>query len=859
MGRKNLVEFFRDYFDERSEYLEFDNGFRRWNYSYRETAQAARVFAARLKEAGVRRGEKVLLWTESRPEWVFAFWGSLLAGAVVVPVGAESSAEFVSKVARLARPRVIALGEDVHPESGVSGRMLRLSLEDWKRPAAIAGPSSATWHDLAEIVFTSGSTGEPKGVEITHGNLLSQLEAVESWLTRIRKFVRPWLPLRFLQLLPLSHMFGQATTLSLAPLLGASVAITRRQSPAALAELIRKRGICAAICVPRVFEALQALVLQRIPEAAAAEENKLTPAVRLWRYRRVHRLFGWRFLGFMLGGSALEPELERFWSGLGYFVVQGYGLTETSPVVSLNNPLHPREGSVGQLFPGVQARIARDGEILVRGPNVTSGYYNERQKTFEAIGDGWLHTGDLGDLDPEGYLYIRGRKKEMIATPEGMNVFPEDVERVLDKISGVRESAVVGLPPPENGRQEQVNAVLELAPGRDAHQVMAEANRRLETYQRIRDVFVWPEAVLPRTPQTGKLKRAEIRDRIAAERACQAPSHPAEASEGLSAADMVTREIERRIGRKAPVEAGLDELGLGSVDRVEMLLELEERTGRPIEESEFAKARTVGELQGLVKRVESSEELGAAISRSDFPAWNRNWLARAIRRANLGMWILPLARLLARPAVSGLENIEEVDGPVIFAANHESNLDGPLILAALPRRWRYRVAPAMYKEFFDPHFSRDNYPPARRIYSGIQYYLIALLGNAFPIPQEESGVREALRYAGELVSDDWSLLIFPEGERKPEGQHGGFQPGVGLLAARLEAPVIPVYLEGTGRILPPQRILPRPSRTRVIFGPAMRLEGGDYRDLARRVEQAVRRLARGAAISAQTMGVPHNG
>ena len=846
MGRKNLVEFFHDYFSPRSNYLEYDNGFRRWSYAYCETAEAARVFAARLKAAGVRRGERVLLWSESRPEWVFAFWGSLLAGAVVVPVGAESSSEFVSRVADVARPRVVALGEDVRLDAEVSAQVLRLAREDWKGPSNALESPAVTRDDLAEIVFTSGSTGEPKGVEITHGNLLSQIEAVELWMVRIRKFLRPFFPIRLLQLLPLSHMFGQAAALSLAPLTRASVVMTRRQNPAALAELIRKRGVCSVVCVPRVLDAFRALASQQIrtePRPSGSGPSAWQPEAlvrNLWRARHIRRTFGWRFLGFVVGGAALDPELERFWSRLGYLVVQGYGLTETSPVISLNNPLHPRAGSVGQLFPGVKARIAPDGEILVRGSNVSRGYYNEPERTFDAMRDGWLHTGDLGSLDEEGYLYIRGRKKEMIVTPEGVNIFPEDVERVLDGVSGVRESAVVGLPLLGDDRQEHVHAVLELAPGRDAGEVMAEANRRLESYQRIRGVFVWPEEALPRTGQTGKLKRAEIRDRIAAERAAKPVNgHPAR---GSTTADMVTEEIERRTGRGASAESSLDELGLSSVDRVEMLLEFEGRSGQSMEESEFAAARTVGDLKAAVERAVKSGEPGAA-ERARFPSWNRNSLARLVRETNLSLWVLPLARFLGRPTVEGLQNLNRVKPPVIFAANHESNLDAPLILAALPGEWRRRIAPAMYKEFFDPHFSPENYSLTRRLLSSIQYYLIALIGNAFPIPQEEAGVRDVLRYAGELVSEGWSLLIFPEGERRPADRHGAFRPGVGLLADRLEVPVVPVCVEGTGQVLPPQRVLPRRGRTRVIFGPPMRLEDRDPKVLAKQVQEAVASLA----------------
>jgi long-chain acyl-CoA synthetase len=179
---------------------------------------------------------------------------------------------------------------------------------------------------------------------------------------------------------------------------------------------------------------------------------------------------------------------------------------------------------------------------------------------------------------------------------------------------------------------------------------------------------------------------------------------------------------------------------------------------------------------------------------------------------------------------------------VIFAANHQSHLDTPLILLALPERWRRSVAPAMYKEYFNAHFSPEGHALWRRLGSSLQYYLIALMFNAFPIPQQEAGAGEALRYAGNLVGDGWSLLIFPEGERRRSGDMGEFRPGVGLLATRLKVPVIPIHLQGVDQVLPRGQTLPTPGKTRVIFGRPLDLCGGDPQALANRVEQAVRAL-----------------
>jgi long-chain acyl-CoA synthetase len=837
MGRENLLEFFRDYFNSDAEYLVYDDGYRRWTYSYGHMANAARVFADRLIRSGATQGERILLWSESRPEWLAAFWGSLLVGAVVVPIGAESSLDFVRKVSAIVEPKVIALGDDVPWDSVDSGDAVwRLTAQDWTQAGRSISTPGLRASDLAEIVFTSGSTGEPKGVEITHGNLLSQVESVEPALRFYRRCIAPAVSARLLQLLPLSHMFGQVTTLGLPPVISASVVITRRQSPMALVNLIRQQRISAAVCVPRLLEALQLHITSAVPEAAGAVEETQSVVRRVWRYRRVHRMFGWRFIGFLPGGAPLDPKLEDFWAGLGYIVAQGYGLTETSPVVTLNHPLRPRKGSVGRALPGVEVQIAGDGEILVRGPNVTPGYYRQPDQTAEALRDGWFHTGDLGGLDRGGYLYIRGRKREVIVTAEGLNVFPEDVERVLDSVPGVRESAVIGLREHAtgNGAGEQVHAVVILEEGADRDQILSQANRQLEAHQRIRGISVWPDAALPRTPQTGKLRRRQIRERVAA------PSPPPAQAVGECSPGAIQREIERRTGRRVSPETRLDDLGLSSIDRVEVLLEFERRCQREIGEAEFSASQTVGHLEEVMQHALAGQE--KAGEDATFPRWNRKWPARAMRHANLALWILPLTRTLAKPVISGVEKLAGLDPPVIFAANHQSHLDTPLILATLPARWRYRVAPAMYKEYFAAYFHPGQFPLEQRLSMVLQYYLVALLFNGFPIPQQEAGVLDVLRYAGDLLSDGWSLLIFPEGERRPSRQMGEFQPGVGLLAARLNVPVVPIHLEGVDHVLPRETIIPRPGRTRVTFGDPIRPHSEEPQRLAHKLEEAVEAL-----------------
>ncbi|HET8548513.1 MAG TPA: lysophospholipid acyltransferase family protein, partial [Bryobacteraceae bacterium] len=261
-------------------------------------------------------------------------------------------------------------------------------------------------------------------------------------------------------------------------------------------------------------------------------------------------------------------------------------------------------------------------------------------------------------------------------------------------------------------------------------------------------------------------------------------------------------------------------------------------------ETAFASACTVGELEKVIGATRAEREL------VNFPRWNRSAVARLIRRSSLPTWVLPAARVFSRVRAEGLEHLRRIEPPVIFAANHQSHLDTPSILMALPARWRYRIAPAMSKEFFHAHFYPEAHRRSEWFTNTLNYYLACLIFNAFPLPQREAGAREMVRYAGELASAGWCVLIFPEGKISETGEIGGFMPGVGLLASRLGVPVVPVRLDGLTRVLHRSWRFPRPGRVRVAFGAPVRLEGDDYVLLAETVREAIVRLAPAAGASA---------
>ena len=838
MPRETLVDFFEDLSAKAGEFLVYDDGFRTRRYLYGEVAAGARGFAGRLHEAGLRKGDAVLFWAENRPEWIAAFWGCVLAGVVVVPIDFRSSAEFARRVGGIVRARVALVGDDVTaPEAdgqaslGVDVEVWRLSRLDW-RDRRTAPPVPLARDDVAQIIFTSGATAEPKGVVITHRNVLANIVPIEREVLKYRRYGRPFFPLRFLNLLPLSHMFGQAMATFIPPMLPGTVIFMRGLNPADIVSQVKTRRVSVLVSVPKILEVVAEHIRRTIPGATTAPPGREHVARRWWRYRAVHRAFGLKFWAAVVGAAPLEPALEEFWSRLGFLVIQGYGLTETAPIVSLNHPFAARKGSVGKALPGVEVKIAPDGEILVRGDNVTRGYYGAEREASEAFEDGWLHTGDIGELDANRQLFVRGRKKEMIVTPEGLNVFPEDVERVLSEQPGVLDCAVVGL---SQAGEERVHAVVVVAPGADTGQVVRGTNARLADHQRIRGISVWPSAELPRTEGTRKLKRREVKRWV--ETGVTPPRAP-------SAGRPLDALLARFVGnRELRSETTIEELGLSSLERVELMVALEERAQTRIDESRFAEARSVGDLEALVAAgSETAGDGGGAPAEWAMPAWNRGRLVGAFRGASLAAWVLPLARCFARIRVEGLEHLAALDGPVVFASNHQSHMDTPVILAALPGRHRRRVAVAMAKEFFDAHFHPGGRPWRQRLTAGTLYYLAALFFNAFPLPQREAGARRTLRYIGDLVSEGWSVLIFPEGRRTEAGEINPFRPGVGMIGSRLGVPVVPVRLEGVDRVLHPSWKMARRGRVRVAFGAPLMLDGEDYAKLAGRVESAVRGL-----------------
>ena len=600
-------------------------------------------------------------------------------------------------------------------------------------------------------MFTSGATADPKGVVIRHRNILANTVPVAKEIDKYKKYARPFSPIRFLNLLPLSHMFGQSMATNIPPLIDGTVVFMRSFNPHDIVRRVREWRISVIVCVPKILDVLKEHAL-RIDPAAADPPKGLSIPARWWRYRKIHRDVRPEVLGLHRRRRAARPGAR--------------GLLE-APRVRRDPGLRPdrdradrdAESSVqDQHRIGRQADRRRRSEdrrrrrdpgprrerhdrlLRVRDQGSGSSARSGTGRTLDD--DGWLHTGDIGEKDAEGRLFIRGRKKEMIVTPEGLNVFPDDVERPLNAQKGVIESAVVGPGRRRRRSSERVHAVLVLDPGIDAETVIRHANAQLADHQRIRSFSIWTDGPLPRTEGTKKLKRAAIkamgRDR-ARRRRHQVPRVPIRC---------------RRCSRSSPGARQLDGgtsiegLGLSSLERVELMVALEDQFQTRIDETKFAGAKTLDDLRAVIATAPQDAEVAEPV---DFPSWNRAWPVRIIRRVSQATWILPLGRIFAWVRVSGLEHLEGMSGPVVFASNHQSHFDVPVILMALPGSWRARIAPAMAKEFFKAHFFPEGFSARQVLTNRLNYYLSAFFFNIFPLPQREAGARQTLRYIGEVT------------------------------------------------------------------------------------------------------------
>jgi len=872
-----------------------DAGYRR--LAYGEVARQVRALASVLVRAGIRPGDRVALLSENRPEWIVAYLAATAAGGTAVPLDVQMSDGEIATVLEHAgcrtgiasgkqAPRLLALrGEgalspvvDLDAEAS-EGRLLSFRAVLQVTASAEGMPlPTVTEEALASILYTSGTTGIPKGVMLTHGNFLANTRSVLD-------FGLVTADDNLLALLPLHHAFPFTAQLFLL-YSGARLTFPASLKGPDLIACMQETGVTILIGVPQLFSMLRKGIFDELERRPLPVRWLLRGLLRLSGALRprginlgrivfapVHRKFGGRLRILASGGARLDPAIAEDFLALGFTMTEGYGLTETSPVVCFNPLDRMRPGTVGIPLPGVEVKIINPnadgvGEVAIRGPNVMRGYYENPAATAKVMQDAWFLSGDLGFLDAEGYLTITGRAKEVIVLSSGKNIYPEEVEEQYLKSPYIKEiclvpqiaerggAAVEGLlalvlPDLDYFRAEGMTNIYETV-----RWDMENIGHNLAPYKRPTGLVLVKEG-FPRT-RLGKIQRHLVAERYHAEltrEAAPAYAPPSEADQALME-DEVGRQVlgYLRDALKKPAVRLDDHLELDlrmdSLARVEMLVALEEMFGVEIPDEAAAECFTVREVVERLRALRGAPVGPAAAAR------RRGWgdilasvpaevqaMVKASSRPSASM-ISAVSRLIClavfrtayRLRMEGLQHVPS-HGPLILVANHCSYFDAFLLAASLPPRTCQHIFYLGFEWFF-------------------RHPIVAWWGRGvrvIPVDMDNYLMR-ALQASALVLKQGKILCMFPEGARSADGTVRPFLKGVGILVRELKVPVLPAHISGAFEAWPRGQSLPRLHPIRVRFGPVVTFEellagdgprGGDeYETIVMRLRERVMALGR---------------
>ncbi len=840
-------------------------------YSYGDVAGQARRLATFLCRFQISPGDRVALLSENRPEWGVAYLGIVAAGATAVPLDAQLDGEEVENLIRHSESRAILVSEaelaKVQPLISRLPIRPEVILLDEKAPPGIhtlseilqstetvALPAPPA-EGIASILYTSGTTGTPKGVMLSHGNFMSNISAV-----RDLDVVGP--EDNVLALLPLHHVYPFMVTFLVPLLFGARVTFLQSLKPPDMFECMQETGVTILTGVPHLLALLHRGIFQEVKKRswptrvlfglflriAGAGRTYFKMNVGRLLFSQIHRRFGGRLRTIISGGAKLDPAVGRDFYHLGFTVLEGYGLTETSPGVTFTQMAEPRFASVGVPLSGVHVRIMDPdaegvGEIAIQGPNVMQGYFKDPEGTAQSFRDGWFLSGDLGYLDAEGHLFITGRVKEVIVLSTGKNIYPEEIEAHFLKSPYIKEICLLGTETAGDQHIEGLSVLVvpnfehlkaqRIASSEEMIRWEAEnLSRALPAYKRPTQLRVVKEP-FPRT-RLGKIQRHLVHEMhltgetVRAEVDEELP--PSETDQDLWESP-VTRTVltslpvlsRKKRGIRLDDNLELD-LGLDSLARVELAVVLEELFGIHLPAESGPELFTVRDVVLKVQECLGERPDTVATGReARRPPWSQILageppepvladLAAADKPWALAVSFLShkLLRLLfglfCRLRVQGLEHVRD-RGPYLITPNHASYIDGFAIGAALPFRIVRHLHFLGFQQFFQNPVS-------------------AMFGKAYRVIQVDADVYlfQALRAAAHVLRQAEILCVFPEGARSIDGEIKPFKKGVGILAKELNLALLPVRIVGSFGVWPRSRSYPRPHPLSIIFGPPVTVE-----------------------------------
>lgn len=802
--------------------------------TYGEFLIRTQGIALHLIESGIRKGDRLAIVSENRVEWCSAYFAILMAGGIAVPIDAQLGPNEIENLLNDSGTVLVFLSAKTRENVPTSVRAVSFDSLEFLEICGTYGFGSCPEldeGDVASIVYTSGTTGTPKGVMLTHKNFCSDAEALISAGVVTHED-------NVLSILPLHHTYPFMCTFLVPLFLGGTITYPLGMKGPELTSTMKEKGVSVLVAVPQLLELMRNGIMKKFRETPVSSLLflllELSGGLRRMTginagkmiFGSAHRAFGYGFRFFACGGARLDPLVMKDLEAIGFTVLEGYGLTETSPVVTFNPATKRKAASVGTPLPSVELRISNpsdtgEGEIAIRGPMVMKGYYNKPDATAEVIHDGWFMTGDLGHFDSEGYLFITGRSKEVIVLSSGKNVYPEDVEREYLKIPLVKEICVTGLedkgiveslhgivvPNLDHARAERIGNV-----GDALKWEIKSISAALPPYMRLKGFTLVSEA-LPRT-RLGKLKRYQIRE-LLAKSASQRPEKREEDrallgdETGRKVVECIMPLLRETIPIRSSDNLELD-LGLDSLQRIEMVVAIEKAFSLNLPETFGSEIQTVGELVAKVKGFlaeetykEHSEEVirSEDISEEDK---KRVGLKQGRIEWAISVFLLTMLRFILRTffklRIRGTENLPEA--PFIIAPNHCSNMDGFVVGTSVPAA-TFRI---MHFQGFQAYFAG--------------WWLPALFGrlvHAIPI-DPETFLSRAFRMSSWILKNKRILCIFAEGGRSIDGELMEFKKGIGILALQHRVPVVPALIEGTFEALPRGSWWPKFGKVRITFG-----------------------------------------
>lgn len=826
-------------------------------YTYSQLHNLSLKAAAFLNQEGIEKQERVAILLENSPYWPAIYFGIMAVGATAVPIDPKLTPYEVNNVLRDSGAKILFTSEELHlPLKDFLKNILSFKkavlypfseLTEAKAGTDLIAENKSG--GIASILYTSGTTASPKGVMLTHKNFCSNFDS-------IAKLALIGAQDNVLSLLPLHHSYPFMVTVLVPLLSGGRVTFLNSLKSEDLLRCLRETQATVLVGVPQLYYSLHKAIFEKLKKPSLVlSVLKVTGVLRkLFRLnvnkiilKKLHRNFGPSLRFFASGGARLEPKVAYELTLLGFTILEGYGLTETAPVVTFNPLCRIKFGSVGLPIPEVKIRIHNPdsehiGEVLIQGPNVMKGYYKKPKETAEVLKDGWFYSGDLGYTDRDGYIHLTGRSKEVIVLSSGKNIYPEEIEAHYLKSPYIKEICVLET---TSGGLSSLHALV--FPNIEYFRKTKEVNiqgkirwllenlsKELPSYKRIMGFTIAREE-LPRT-RLGKLKRYEIkagqlkqppakikgqpRETLAAGR--EEPGRPGPlppSSVSASGANELLEFLSQELKMKVGIDDHLElDLGIDSLRRVELAIALEKKFNINVPDTGFSEIFTVRELFAKIAQLLKPGRGEMQVTQVQ-PTWSQiiqeRPAAEILDKINLNpgapdkafsFIILNFFNLLFRTfwllRIKGRENLP-IHKPFIICPNHASYLDGFIVAASSHMKSEINLFFLGYSGYFLHPLIKWAVKIAR---------LIAI--------DPAVNLTDAMQAAAYVLRNNKSLCIFPEGERSIDGEVKEFKKGVGILIRETGAPVIPCYIQGSHPAWPRGKFLPRPYPIKIIFGKA---------------------------------------